>query len=49
VGCEALLRWQHPLQGLLLPAGFTDMLVKSPLSVVLGNWIVRTALAQVRQ
>lgn len=49
LGCEALLRWQHPVRGLLLPAGFTDMLVNSPLSVVLGNWIVRTALAQVRE
>lgn len=49
VGCEALLRWQHPVRGLLMPAGFTDMLVKSPLSVVLGNWIIRTAVAQVRQ
>ncbi|MBK5017109.1 EAL domain-containing protein [Pantoea sp. S62] len=49
LGCEALVRWQHPTRGLLLPAEFTGMLVKSPLSVVLGDWIIRTALAQVRR
>lgn len=49
VGCEALVRWQHPARGLLLPADFIDVLVKNPLSITLGNWIIRTALAQVRQ
>ncbi|PJZ04114.1 bifunctional diguanylate cyclase/phosphodiesterase [Pantoea rodasii] len=49
LGCEALVRWQHPARGLLLPAEFIEMLVKSPLSVTLGDWIIRTALAQVRQ
>lgn len=49
LGCEALVRWQHPARGLLLPADFIEMLVKSPLSVTLGEWIIRTALAQVRQ
>lgn len=48
-GCETLVRWQHPTRGLLLPADFIAMLVKSPLSVTLGEWIIRTALDQVRQ
>jgi diguanylate cyclase (GGDEF)-like protein/PAS domain S-box-containing protein len=48
-GCEALVRWQHPARGLLLPADFIDMLVRSPLSVTLGEWVVRNALSQVRQ
>jgi len=48
-GCETLVRWQHPTRGLLLPADFIGMLVKSPLSVTLGEWIIRSALAQVRQ
>lgn len=48
-GCEVLVRWQHPARGLLLPSEFIDMLVKSPLSVVLGEWIIRTAVAQLRQ
>ncbi|KJV25399.1 bifunctional diguanylate cyclase/phosphodiesterase [Pantoea sp. SM3] len=49
IGCEALVRWAHPARGLLLPAEFIEMLVKSPLSVTLGNWVISTALAQVRQ
>ncbi|KOA71233.1 diguanylate cyclase [Pantoea sp. CFSAN033090] len=49
LGCEALVRWQHPSRGLLLPSEFMDMLVKSPLSVTLGDWIIRTALLQARQ
>ncbi|MGD9427016.1 EAL domain-containing protein [Pantoea sp. NSTU24] len=49
VGCETLVRWQHPTRGLLLPAEFIGMLIKSPLSVTLGEWIIRSALAQVRQ
>lgn len=49
LGCEALVRWQHPARGLLLPADFIEMLIKSPLSVTLGDWVIRTALAQVRQ
>ncbi len=49
IGCETLVRWQHPTRGLLLPAEFIGMLVKSPLSVTLGEWIIRSALAQVRQ
>lgn len=49
IACEALVRWQHPVRGLLLPAEFIDMLVKSPLSVTLGEWVIRTALSQVRQ
>ena len=49
LGCEALVRWQHPARGLLLPSEFLEMLIKSPLSVTLGDWIIRTALSQVRQ
>lgn len=49
IGCEALIRWQHPARGLLLPAEFISMLVKNPLSLTLGEWIIRSALAQVRQ
>lgn len=49
IGCEALVRWQHPVRGLLLPAQFIDLLIKIPLSVTLGEWIIRNALRQVRQ
>ncbi len=49
LGCEVLVRWQHPARSLLLPAEFNEMLVKSPLSVVLADWIIRTSLVQIRQ
>lgn len=46
-GCEALLRWQHPTRGLLLPEAFIGMLMKSSLSITLGEWVLRSALQQV--
>lgn len=49
IGCEALVRWMHPARGLLLPSDFIDMLIKSPLSVTLGTWIVQSAVNQVKQ
>lgn len=49
IGCEALVRWMHPARGLLFPADFIDMLIKSPLSITLGTWIVQSAVSQVKQ
>ncbi len=43
VGAEALLRWQHPQRGLLLPAAFIDALTQSPTALEVGDWILRTA------
>ncbi|MDD2811757.1 diguanylate cyclase, partial [Rhodoferax sp.] len=46
VGAEALIRWQHPQQGLLAPAHFLPLIEDDPLAVAVGEWVVRTALAQ---
>ena len=46
VGAEALVRWQHPVRGLLAPAAFLPIIEDHPLSVELGNWVIATGIAQ---
>lgn len=46
VGTEALLRWQHPERGLVLPAEFIDVVEEGDLAVPLGRWVIETAVEQ---
>ena len=46
VGAEALIRWQHPEQGLLSPAAFLPFAEDSQLMVELGDWVIEHALDQ---
>ncbi|MBE0488934.1 MAG: EAL domain-containing protein [Halomonas sp.] len=46
IGVEALVRWQHPERGLLLPAQFLPVIEEHSLSEALGEWVIRSALAQ---
>jgi diguanylate cyclase (GGDEF)-like protein/PAS domain S-box-containing protein len=46
VGAEALIRWQHPLRGLLPPAVFLPLIEDHPVAVELGEWVIDTALTQ---
>lgn len=48
VGAEALLRWQHPERGLLAPETFLYAVEGSELATPIGEWVIRTALAQMR-
>ena len=46
VGAEALIRWQHPENGLLTPAAFLPVIEDHPLAVDVGDWVINTALSQ---
>ena len=46
--CEALVRWQHPQRGLLMPAQFIDTAEESGLIRDLGAWTLEAACAQLR-
>jgi diguanylate cyclase (GGDEF)-like protein/PAS domain S-box-containing protein len=46
VGLEALIRWQHPLLGLLLPSVFLPIIEQNALSIDIGEWVINTALTQ---
>jgi diguanylate cyclase (GGDEF)-like protein/PAS domain S-box-containing protein len=43
VGAEALLRWRHPVQGLVGPSSFIDALSESAMAPEIGRWILREA------
>jgi diguanylate cyclase (GGDEF)-like protein/PAS domain S-box-containing protein len=49
VGTEALVRWQHPTKGLVLPGEFIDAVEQGDLAVPLGRWVIETAIAQAAQ
>lgn len=46
VGMEALIRWQHPVRGLLPPSAFLPEIRGHSLSIKLGDWVIQTAVLQ---
>jgi diguanylate cyclase (GGDEF)-like protein len=48
VGAEALLRWNHPSDGLVPPAAFLPVLEESGLIVPVGCWVLRETVRQMQ-
>jgi len=48
-GFEALLRWQHPLEGLLLPGRFIPIAQSARLMLEIDRWVLRRSIMQARQ
>ncbi|MFN9155862.1 MAG: putative bifunctional diguanylate cyclase/phosphodiesterase [bacterium] len=48
-GAEALIRWQHPEDGLLFPGAFLPAIENNAASIAVGEWVIASALAQLAE
>lgn len=48
VGAEALIRWTHPVRGMISPVEFIPIVEQTGMIIRLGDWIMRMACAQAK-
>jgi EAL domain-containing protein (putative c-di-GMP-specific phosphodiesterase class I) len=49
IGVEALVRWNHPRRGLVLPADFVGVAEDNGIGLELGRWVMDTAVSQMAE
>jgi diguanylate cyclase (GGDEF)-like protein/PAS domain S-box-containing protein len=49
IGLEALIRWHHPVRGLVQPQDFLPLIHRHPVCIVLGDWVIRAAVWQLNE
>ncbi len=49
LGVEALLRWQHPVRGLVQPDAFIPLLEETKLIIDVGRWVIEEASRQAQE
>jgi len=49
IGAEALIRWNHPERGILAPVEFLPTITSHSLSIVIGSWVIETAMKQLEE
>ena len=48
IGYEALIRWNHPTKGMIMPNDFIPIAETTGLIIQIGEWVLRTALLELR-